>query len=76
MYRQLNFNFCISTKECLGALRDEKDIPVLSDAIYHKIDVILSGDKVFLEADLEKPLIFSPSMMLEYMMIFNEKEYK
>ena len=43
------------------------DIPVLSDARYHKIDLILSGDKDFLEAGLEYPLVFSPAMMLEYL---------
>ena len=31
------------------------------------VDVILSGDKDFLEANLEHPLVFSPSMMYEYM---------
>lgn len=67
LYRRLDICFCKSINERLGSLRDEKDIPVLSDAIYHEIDVILSGDKDFLEAELEKPLIYSPSMMLEYL---------
>lgn len=67
LYRRLDICFCKSINETLGNLRDEKDIPVLSDAIYHEIDVILSGDKDFLEAELEKPLIYSPSMMLEYL---------
>ena len=44
-----------------------KDIPVLSDALYHKIDMILTGDKDFLEANLDKPLIFSPSMLCDYL---------
>lgn len=33
---------------------------------YH-IDVILAGEKDFLEAELEYPLIYSPKMLLEYM---------
>ncbi len=69
LYRQLKFHFCESTTEILGELRDEKDIPVLSDARYHKMDLILSGDKDFLEANLEYPLIYSPAMMLEYLKI-------
>lgn len=41
---------------------------ILSDALYHEADIILSGDKDFLEADLEKPLIYSPAMMYEFLM--------
>ena len=69
LYRGLDIRFCKSTDERLGNLRDEKDIPVLSDAIYHGIDVILSGDKDFLEAGLQKPLVYSPAMMLEYLQL-------
>ncbi len=69
LYRGLDIRFCKSTDEWLGKLRDEKDIPVLSDAIYHGIDVILSGDKDFLEARLQKPLVYSPAMMLEYLQL-------
>lgn len=67
MYHQMDINFCKSTETMLGQLRDAKDIPVLSDAMYHHIDVILTGDKDFLEAELEYPLIYSPAMLLEYM---------
>ena len=67
LYHQLDIIFCRSTKELLGELRDTKDIPVLSDALYHHIDLILTGDKDFLEADLECPLVYSPMMMLEYL---------
>jgi hypothetical protein len=40
---------------------------VLSDALFHQVDVILSGDKDFLEADLEYPLVLSPATMLEFL---------
>ena len=65
-YRQMDFIFIESTAEKLGDLRDKKDIPVLSDAIFHQIDVILTGDRDFLEADLDKPIVMSPAMMNEY----------
>lgn len=65
MYRSLSFVFCSSTSETLGHLRDEKDIPVLSDAIHHGADILLTGDKDFLEADIETPQILSPSELLE-----------
>lgn len=74
LYRKLNIHFCSSSKELFGSLRDSKDIPVLSDAIYHNIDLILSGDKDFLEAGLKYPLIYSPAMMLEYLESKQEKQ--
>ena len=58
---------CESSKEKLGEIRDEKDIPVLSDAIFQKADIILSGDKDFLEAGLEHPQVFSPAMLYDYL---------
>lgn len=68
LYHQLDIHFCKSTSERIGKLRDSKDIPVLSDALYNKVDIILSGDKDFLEADLERPIIYSPAMMLDYLL--------
>ena len=66
LYRSMDFIFCSSTTEMFGNLRDEKDIPVLSDAIYHGIDILLTGDKDFLDANIERPQIVSPSDLLEY----------
>lgn len=65
LYRSIDFIFCPSTSEVLGQLRDEKDIPVLSDAIYHDVDILLTGDKDFLESNIETPKIISPSELLE-----------
>ena len=63
-----NFRFfCESSSVSEGSLRDTKDIPVLIDALFHQVDVILSGDKDFLEADLEYPLVFSPATMLDFL---------
>lgn len=67
LYRQVSFCFCESTTEQSGELRDVKDIPVLSDALYHGVDVILTGDRDFLEAGLTHPMVYSPSMMTEYL---------
>lgn len=66
-YKRLNFIFGQSTDEIFGTLRDEKDIPVLSDAIFHNVDILLTGDKDFLEADIDTPIIISPTELLEYM---------
>lgn len=65
LYRSMDFIFCSSTFEILGHLRDEKDIPVLSDAIYHGADILLTGDKDFLDSGIKMPQIVSPSELLE-----------
>lgn len=36
-------------------------------ALYHKMDMILTGDKDFLEANLDHPLIFSPGMLYDFL---------
>ena len=65
----MNFIFCSSTQNLSGTLRDPDDIPVLSDAIYHNADIILTGDKDFLEAGIAQPLIYSPSMLADLLRI-------
>lgn len=40
----MNFNFCPSTNQNLGEVRDKKDVPVLSDAIFNNVDILLTGD--------------------------------
>lgn len=66
-YESLNLIRCRSTEQILGQVRDEKDIPVLSDAIFHEVDILLTGDKDFLESEIENPLIMSPIILLEYL---------
>lgn len=68
LFRDLPVCFCESSEKMQGELRDKKDIPVLSDALYHNVDVILTGDKDFLEAKLEKPIIFSINMLEKFLM--------
>ena len=61
------FIFCPSTDKVLGDLRDKNDIPVLSDSIYYGVDILLTGDKDFLDSDITAPLIISPQEFLEYL---------
>lgn len=42
-------------------LRDAADRPILRAAIKVRADVLLTGDKDFLESDIENPIILSPS---------------
>ena len=45
-------------------IRDVDDRPVLRAALYADVDVIVTGDKDFLESALTKPRIMSPSEFL------------
>ncbi len=65
-YRTMPFVFCDSTEQVLCDLRDPKDNPVLSDALYHQVDVLLTGDKDLLESGAKYPMIISPSMLFYY----------
>ena len=66
-YEGNNFKIYPSTTKILGKVRDKKDIPVLSDAIFHEVDILLTGDKDFLESEIKNPLILSPTLLFEYM---------
>ncbi|MBQ7681608.1 MAG: putative toxin-antitoxin system toxin component, PIN family [Oscillibacter sp.] len=62
-----DFLFLESTDKQYGKLRDKKDVPVLSDAIHYNVDVILSGDKDFLDAGLEHPAVKSVSELWDFL---------
>lgn len=47
-------------------IRDVKDRPILRAAIDAKADVLLTGDKDFLESGVITPKIITPSEFLEY----------
>ena len=47
-------------------IRDVNDRPILRAAIEAKADVLLTGDKDFLESGLESPMIMTPAEFLEY----------
>ena len=68
IFKGMDFVFSESTTEETDILiRDKKDIQVLSDAIYHEVDVVLSGDRDFLESEIEKPVIMSVAMLDEFL---------
>lgn len=47
-------------------IRDVNDRPILRSAIHAKADVLLTGDKDFLESGLETPMIMTPAEFLKY----------
>lgn len=47
-------------------IRDAKDRPILRAAIAGDVDIIVTGDKDFLEAAINYPLIMTPAEFLSY----------
>lgn len=47
-------------------IRDINDRPILRAAIEAKADVLLTGDKDFLESGVENPMIMTPAKFLQY----------
>ena len=47
-------------------IRDIDDRPILRAAMKAKVDIILTGDKDFLESGLDNPLIMTPADFLIY----------
>lgn len=47
-------------------IRDTNDRPILRAAIEAKADVLLTGDKDFLESGIKKPAILTPAEFLKY----------
>ena len=47
-------------------IRDLDDRAILRAALSSDIEVLITGDKDFLEADLTKPLVLSPAAYLQY----------
>ena len=45
-------------------IRDEKDEPILRTALYHNVDIILTGDKDFTDVEMNKPKVITPSEYL------------
>lgn len=51
-------------KENLFTIRDINDYPVLYTAIIDNVDILITGDKDFLNIEVEKPEILTPTDFL------------
>lgn len=49
----------------LFEIRDEQDYPVLYSAITEDIDIFITGDKDFLDINLDKPEILTPKQFMD-----------
>lgn len=66
-YLRLGLHELPSVGNAYGDLRDKNDVPILSDAIAYDMDIILTGDRDFLEARLEHPKAMSVAALSDYL---------
>lgn len=52
--------------ETEGLIRDTMDRPILRAAIAAKADILLTRDKDFLEAQLERPMVLTPAQFVSF----------
>jgi predicted nucleic acid-binding protein len=55
----------VAPQEAGKLLRDPKDQPILNAAILAQVDIVISGDKHFLEARLEQPAVITVAQYCE-----------
>lgn len=48
-------------KQNLFQIRDESDYPILYTAILEDVDILITGDKDFLDIEIERPEILTPA---------------
>jgi predicted nucleic acid-binding protein len=64
----LSFETVIAPREPNGLIVDPKDAPILNAAILAEVDIILSGDKHFLQLNMDYPKVLTPTAYVETMM--------
>lgn len=47
-------------------VRDKNDRPILRAALHAKADILLTGDKDFLESGIDRPIAMTPATFLQY----------
>ena len=58
--------FPMNEKMAESQIRDVDDRPILRAAIEAKADVLLTGDRDFLESGVKNPMIMTPTEFVEY----------
>jgi uncharacterized protein len=71
-FTDLRYELVSSPKTGNIQMIDVKDQPILNAAITHKLDILITGDRHFLELDLEIPQIITPS---EYKIRYIDNHY-
>ena len=61
---QLAFNMVPAPKSPHKLIADPKDAPILNAAILADVDIIISGDKHFLDLSMSRPRVLTPAQYL------------
>ena len=61
LFAKLRYELVSAPRLCEIQMRDVKDQPILNAAIEYNVDILVTGDKHFLELDIEIPHICTPS---------------
>jgi len=67
LLKEMSFTIIPAVTVPTKLIRDESDIPILNAAIKNNIDIIITGDKDFLEASIDNPVCMTIS---EYTKLF------
>ena len=63
---KLTFELVIAPRDPSKLIADPKDAPILNAAIVNEVDVIVSGDKHFLQMDMEHPRVLKAAEYLAF----------
>lgn len=74
LFQEIGLEVKESTDKVESALRDIKDDPILADAREYDVDILLTGDKDFLESGISNPKICSPNALYELLFRIDGEE--
>ena len=63
---ELGYELILAPHAPQKLISDPKDAPILNAAIIENVDIIISGDKHFLNLNLEHPKVMTVATYLEY----------
>ena len=65
LFAQLKYELIAATPVAQKLIEDPKDAPILDAAIKNGVDIIISGDKHFLQLDITHPKILTVTQFLD-----------
>ena len=61
LFAQMRYELVAAPRTDVIIIADVEDQPILNAAITHNVEILVTGDKHFLELDLDTPQIINPS---------------
>lgn len=65
LFAKLRYELVSSPRANIVEIRDVKDQPILNAAMAYEIDVLVTGDKHFLELTIDRPKILMPNEFMD-----------